>query len=99
MFVTTAYSFHPNVVDIPRNFFKDIDIPFVVKRHEISRMSLDYDKHVVQDLAIQEKRIEIQDYNLWKIGQSFNKSLYSFHRHEVPYEVPDTIRNRDILLI
>lgn len=59
MFVTTAYSFHPNVVDIPRNFFKDIDIPFVVKRHEISRMSLDLDKHVVQDLAIQEKRIEI----------------------------------------
>jgi hypothetical protein len=68
MFVTTAYSFHPNLVGIPRNLFKDIDIPFVVKRHEINRMFIDLDKHIVQDLTIQEKRIEIQDYNLWKIG-------------------------------
>ena len=68
MFVTNAYSFSPNLVDIPRNFFKDIDIPFVVKRHEISRMQIDIDKHIIQDLSIQEKRIEIQDHNLWKIG-------------------------------
>ena len=52
MFVTNAYSFTPNLVDIPRNFFKDIDIPFVVKRHEISRMQLDLDKHIIQDLSI-----------------------------------------------
>ena len=47
MFVTTAYSFHPNLADIPRGFFKDVEIPFVVKKHEIGRLRLDLDKHLV----------------------------------------------------
>lgn len=70
------------MADIPRNFFRDIEIPFVVKKHEIGRMKLDLDKHFVQDLLIQEKKIDIQDYNLWKIGQNANKSVYSFNRQE-----------------
>lgn len=52
VFVTTAYSFHPDTADMPRTFLKDIEVPFVIKKHEISRISLGLDKHISQELYV-----------------------------------------------